>query len=128
MATQVPGPGSYDNPDLESSDHKARCAAAVIKTSSFGSSERRFVNHSKQLLTPGPGQYQNNPEAIEEATKEDSKLKKSSSMFVSKSKRNVVKKQRVPPVGAYDISNNTIAKTVEQKAEYGLNNPLLQNI
>ncbi len=53
----------------------------------FGSTEKRFVQQA-QLQTPGPGQYK--PERSQNVLdkKKDNNIKRSSSMFISGTKRN----------------------------------------
>ena len=77
-------------------------------------------------MIPGPGQYQ-----VAGENEDTQNVPKSSSMFVSKSKRSTDiqhPKERRPGVGQYDIDNMTIAKKAEAYIDYeAANNKLKQN-
>eukprot|EP00743_Colponemidia_sp_Colp-15_P002836 GILK01003068.1.p1 GENE.GILK01003068.1~~GILK01003068.1.p1 ORF type:complete len:495 (-),score=79.96 GILK01003068.1:101-1585(-) len=111
-----PGPGAYEKPSM---------AAELTKrvwgrSGAFGSTEKRFhVASQDNLLTPGPGQYQNELNITEDATVDSrpvqSKSKsihgvpnnKQSPMFASSSQRFLERPHdAAPPPGAYDPNIN----------------------
>jgi hypothetical protein len=61
--------------------------------------------------------------------KNDNNIKRSSSMFISGTKRNPYEfSKHVPPVVQYDDKTNTINDVVRKKVEAGVGNPLLANL
>jgi hypothetical protein len=62
--------------------------------------------------------------------KNESNIKKSSSMFLSKTKRAAYDetKETKPSVGTYNQTANTIQESVRRNAEVGIGNPLLANL
>lgn len=81
---------------------------------------------------PGPGAYR--PEASQKMldNKKNSNIKRSSSMFLSKTIREPNKVKKVknpsPPPGSYNVEMHSIAETVRKKVESGLGNPLLSSL
>ena len=88
----TPGPGTYNASEIQSLN-------AVVQKKSrdkigvFGSTVKRFTGKEEpgqNVLTPGPGQY-SNPTIISQAPSTAvtaDVMKRSSSMFISKTKRN----------------------------------------
>jgi len=77
----------------------------------FGSTEKRFVQ-AQALQTPGPGQYKPDRATAMLDKKKDSNIKRSSSMFISSTKRNPYEEAQntqAAPVVQYDINSNTIS-------------------
>ena len=80
----TPGPGSYQAKQ-NISDYPSK---AWGKNGVFGSTERRFVPKGNQpMYTPGPGTYIQ-PDLVGKQTQMAGEIKRSSSMFLSKTKRN----------------------------------------
>ena len=122
----TPGPGHYDD--------GLALAHQVMKKSMgnkkpFNCEEKRQPEFNVQE-TPGPGQYVQNLDALR---KEE--IKRSSSMFLSKTKRNstyqqIIKKTKQNPGlerVCYDDRTHTIADEIRRKAEQ-INNPLLASL
>lgn len=63
--------------------------------------------------------------------KNETNIKRSSSMFLSQTKRNPyedMKSRAALPVVQYDDKTNTISEEVRRKVEVGVGNPLLANL
>jgi len=123
----TPGPGHYN--DGQDIAHQAM-RRTVGNKKPLNCEEKRQPEFNV-TETPGPGQYANlNRDAF---YKEE--IKRSSSMFISKVKRNnayqqVVKKTKQNPGlerVQYDDKTNTIGDIVRKKAEQ-INNPLLASL
>ena len=71
--------------------------------------------------TPGPGQYK--PERAQNHldAKRDANIKRSSSMFLSSTKRNPYEnlkaKEKGPPLGAYEVTQHTIQDSIKDVVE-----------
>mmetsp|Transcript_36002 Transcript_36002/g.47374 ORF Transcript_36002/g.47374 Transcript_36002/m.47374 type:complete len:155 (-) Transcript_36002:1930-2394(-) len=95
----------------------------------FNCEEKRQPEYNAQE-TPGPGQYTQNYAALKQE-----EIKRSSSMFISKTKRNstynnIVKKAKQNPGlerVCYDDRSHTIADNSRRKVE-SINNPLLASL
>lgn len=97
----------------------------------FGATEKRFVEQ-KQLVTPGPGNY--NPLSCINMldSKSEANIKRSSSMFLSAANREnrqaIKATNQNPPVGQYDINQYDMNTVMQRKAESGVNNPAISNL
>lgn len=83
------------------------------------------------LVTPGPGVYKPERSLTILAKKNESSIKRSSSMFISQVRRQPYQQAKhvvEQPVVQYDSKTNTIGEVVRQKVEAGLGNPLLANL
>lgn len=112
-----PGPGAY----------KAHTIVGDLnmktqgKKGIFGSSEKRFVINKRQIdqeVEPGPATYDSIQSMKALERKKHANLKKSASMFLSKTKREVNKPAADPKdlrPEPYNPQNNTIAHNVRQK-------------
>ena len=121
----TPGPGQYDDGITLASQVMKRTAG---NKKAFNCEEKRQPEYNMQE-TPGPGQYAQNQDLKRE------EIKRSSSMFISKTKRNttynqIVKKSSQNP-GLGKVCNddhakyqNTIADQSRKKIE-SINNPVL---
>ena len=82
--------------------------------------------------TPGPGQYKPERALNHLDAKRDANIKRSSSMFLSSTKRNPYEnmkaKEQGPPLGAYEVTQHTIQDSLKKKSESGVGNPLLANL
>lgn len=90
----------------------------------FGTEATRFTDPTPKILEeqPGPGEYEPTESLKVLDHKRDSNLKKHSSMFLSKTKREVKAnrmQEDIPSVGTYFPLNDTIAENVRKKAEVG---------
>jgi hypothetical protein len=99
---QVPGPGQYKASSLVNELMKKKTS----KKGAFGSEAGRFIDQSPKFLEeePGPGQYNPIDSLKTLDHKKDNNLKKHSSMFLSKTKREVQKNKMqddIPSVGTY---------------------------
>lgn len=116
----VPGPGQYKASSMVIEMMKKKTS----KKGAFGTEATRFTDQSPKPFEeePGPGQY-NPTESIKTLDhKRDSNLKRHSSMFLSKTKREVKgykAQEDVPSVGTYFPLNDTIADNVRKKVEVG---------
>ena len=81
-ALEAPGPGSYQAKTIVESMTKKPWGKQGV----FGSTEKRFVA-AAALQTPGPGQYKPERSVNILDKKRDNNIKRSSSMFISGSKR-----------------------------------------
>lgn len=87
----TPGPGHYNSNEIQS-------LQAVVQKKSrdkigvFGSTVSRFVGKdpANQAMTPGPGHYINpgQQNSVTTVAQTSDGMKRSSSMFISKTKRN----------------------------------------
>ena len=85
----------------------------------------------QSLVTPGPGVYKPERSLTILAKKNESNIKRSSSMFISQVRRQPYAQPKhvvEQPVVQYDSKTNTIGELVRQKVESGLGNPLLANL
>ena len=78
----IPGPGAYKQPTIVESLHKKPWGKQGV----FGSTEKRFVQ-PHALVTPGPGLYKPERSINILAKKNETNIKRSSSMFISAVKR-----------------------------------------
>lgn len=126
----TPGPGHYIDP---ATIPEVQTKKQYGKNATFGCTERRFAPRQGEdkIKTPGPGTYVQ-PNVINGPAKEE--IKRSSSMFISKTKRNMYqgmqKKARMNPgvaVVQYDDRVNTIGETMRRRVEQ-INNPLLASL
>jgi len=123
----LPGPGTYEKPTIIEEMVKKPWG----KNGVFGSTERRFVpSHGNPTAQPGPGAYIHQG-VIGDTPTAASDIKRTSSMFTSKTKRMQYMNEAGPTQAAhvvqYDNQQNTIAANVRKKVE-ALNNPLLANL
>ena len=123
MSMITPGPGSYQT--------KENFTEAPVKTwgknGVFGSTERRFVPKGNQpIYTPGPGSYIQT-DVVGKQTQLAGEIKRSSSMFLSKTRRantGTKRPEQANQVVAYDDKLYTISENVRKRVEQA-NNPLL---
>lgn len=95
-----PGPGYYEI-ELNTSDTERK---TLGRHGAFGATEKRFSS-SKRHQTPGPGYYP--PDSYKKIGLNSTIEKKASSMFVSKSKRDLLappEKTTSPAPGSYELS------------------------
>ena len=82
--------------------------------------------------TPGPGQYKPERALNNLDAKRDANIKRSSSMFLSSTKRTPYEgmkdKEKTPAPGLYDASQGTIQDSLRKRLEGGSSNPLLANL
>ena len=78
----IPGPGTYKQPNLAEQVAKKPWGKQGV----FGSTEKRFVQPTS-LQTPGPGLYKPERSLTILAKKNESNIKRSSSMFISQVRR-----------------------------------------
>ncbi len=74
----MPGPGTYKQPTLAEQISKKPWGKQGV----FGSTEKRFVQ-PQTLQTPGPGVYKPERSLTILAKKNETNIKRSSSMFIS---------------------------------------------
>jgi hypothetical protein len=129
----TPGPGHYDDGRLLEQQVMRK---TLGKPGTFGCTEKRFAPKPGQTMmsaieTPGPGTYiQPNLQTMKQE-----EIKRSSSMFISKTKRNgayhmnVKRTKQNPGLErvCYDDKVNTIGETVRRRVEQ-INNPLLASL
>lgn len=130
----TPGPGTYvEHNDLHMQVMKK--TADPRKNGTFGCTEKRFAARAGALVQnteiPGPGSYiQPNQEKMQQEG-----VKRSSSMFISKTKRNstyhnIQQKAKLNPGierVCYDDRSGTIADVVKKRVDQ-INNPLLASL
>jgi len=107
---QLPGPGAYKQPTIVESLHRKPWGKQGV----FGSTEKRFVQPNT-LQTPGPGVYKPERSLTILAKKNETNIKRSSSMFISQVKRQpYVQPKHVveQPVVQYDSKTGTIGEVV----------------
>jgi Sperm-tail PG-rich repeat len=78
----IPGPGAYKQQTIVESLNKKPWGKQGV----FGSTEKRFVQ-PHALVTPGPGLYKPERSITILAKKNETNIKRSSSMFISQVKR-----------------------------------------
>jgi len=123
--SELPGPGQYQAPTtlVDQMQRKPWGKQGV-----FGSTEKRFVQ-AQALQTPGPGNYKPERSIVALDRKNEVNIKRSSSMFLSSTKRNPyeeLKAKAALSVVQYDDKTKTISEEVKKKVEAG--NPLLANL
>lgn len=84
------------------------------------------------MQTPGPGVYRPEKSIVALDSKNDNNIKRSSSMFISQTKRNPYENSKSKATMSvalqYDDKSHTIADQVQRKIEAGVGNPLLANL
>jgi hypothetical protein len=88
QVAMLPGPGAYKQPCIAEEVTKKPWGKQGV----FGSTEKRFVQ-PQTLQTPGPGVYKPERSLTILAKKNETNIKRSSSMFISQVKRQT----NVPP-------------------------------
>ena len=129
--SQIPGPGAYKEKSIVEEINKKTWGKKGV----FGTTAGRFTKKNQSgspNVIPGPGAYKPEKSVAMLDSKKNLSIKRSSSMFLSKTVRepNKVKKNKdtSPPPGSYNLESNSIAQNIKKRIESGLGNPLLASL